>query len=68
MGILMFMPLIYPFEPWRLKHNQHHAFTNQLVQDTAWHPLMKEEVEYNDLAAGAAEAVDGDPPVPQRDV
>jgi len=44
-GILMFMPLIYPFEPWRLKHDQHHAFTNQLVHDTAWHPLMPEEVE-----------------------
>jgi hypothetical protein len=30
-GTLMFMPLIYPFEPWRIKHNQHHAFTNQCV-------------------------------------
>ncbi len=28
-GTLMFMPLIYPFEPWRIKHNQHHAHTNK---------------------------------------
>lgn len=33
-GTLMFAPLIYPFEPWRIKHNQHHAFTNKLVVDT----------------------------------
>ncbi len=28
-GTLMFMPLVYPFEPWRIKHNQHHAQTNK---------------------------------------
>ena len=28
-GTLMFMPLIYPFEPWRIKHNHHHAHTNK---------------------------------------
>ena len=28
-GTLMFMPLIYPFEPWRIKHNVHHAHTNK---------------------------------------
>ena len=28
-GTLMFMPLIYPFDPWRIKHNQHHAHTNK---------------------------------------
>lgn len=44
-GTLMFMPLIYPFEPWRIKHNQHHAFTNKLVDDTAWHPVMESEIE-----------------------
>jgi omega-6 fatty acid desaturase (delta-12 desaturase) len=43
-GTLMFMPLIFPFEPWRIKHNQHHAFTNKLVDDTAWHPVMESEV------------------------
>lgn len=30
-GTLMFMPLIYPFEPWRIKHNHHHAHTNKCV-------------------------------------
>ena len=28
-GTLMFMPLIYPFEPWRIKHNHHHTHTNK---------------------------------------
>ena len=28
-GTLMFAPLIYPFEPWRIKHNVHHAHTNK---------------------------------------
>ena len=28
-GTLMFMPLIYPFEPWRIKHNVHHTHTNK---------------------------------------
>jgi omega-6 fatty acid desaturase (delta-12 desaturase) len=44
-GTLAFMPLVYPFEPWRIKHNQHHAQTNKLVEDTAWHPVMPTEVE-----------------------
>lgn len=43
-GTLAFMPLIYPFEPWRIKHNQHHAQTNKLVEDTAWHPVMPAEI------------------------
>lgn len=44
-GTLAFMPLIYPFEPWRIKHNQHHAHTNKLVEDTAWHPVRREEMD-----------------------
>ena len=28
-GTLAFAPLIYPFEPWRIKHNHHHAHTNK---------------------------------------
>ena len=28
-GTVMFMPLIFPFEPWRIKHNTHHAHTNK---------------------------------------
>lgn len=30
-GTLAFMPIIYPFEPWRIKHNHHHAHTNKCV-------------------------------------
>lgn len=44
-GTLAFMPLIYPFEPWRIKHNHHHAHTNKLVEDTAWHPAMEDKVK-----------------------
>jgi omega-6 fatty acid desaturase (delta-12 desaturase) len=43
-GTLMFAPLLYPFDPWRIKHNHHHAHTNKLVEDTAWHPIQAEEV------------------------
>ena len=43
-GNFFFAPLLYPFEPWRIKHNQHHQYTNKLEDDTAWHPVMKEEV------------------------
>ena len=28
-GTIMFAPLVYPFEPWRIKHNHHHAHTNK---------------------------------------
>ena len=31
-GTVMFAPLVYPFEPWRIKHNHHHAHTNKLVE------------------------------------
>lgn len=44
-GTLMFAPLIYPFEPWRIKHNVHHAHTNKLEDDTAWHPVMPATAE-----------------------
>lgn len=27
-GTLAFLPLIYPYEPWRFKHDKHHAKTN----------------------------------------
>lgn len=44
-GTIAFMPLIFPYEPWRIKHNEHHAKTNMLVYDTAWHPVMPKEYE-----------------------
>lgn len=45
MGTLAFLPLIYPYEPWRFKHDKHHAKTNMLNGDTAWHPVWKEEFD-----------------------
>ncbi|KAL9249557.1 Omega-6 fatty acid desaturase, chloroplastic-like protein [Drosera capensis] len=48
-GTIAFMPLIYPYEPWRFKHDQHHAKTNMLYGDTAWHPVMKEDMESSDI-------------------
>lgn len=44
-GTVLMAPLIYPFEAWRLKHSQHHAKTNMLVEDTAWHPVVLEEMD-----------------------
>lgn len=46
-GTLAFLPLIYPYEPWRIKHDKHHAKTNMLHEDTAWHPAWREEYEGN---------------------
>ncbi|XP_047311508.1 omega-6 fatty acid desaturase, chloroplastic-like isoform X2 [Impatiens glandulifera] len=43
-GTLAFLPLIYPYEPWRFKHDQHHAKTNMLNEDTAWHPVWEEKI------------------------
>lgn len=44
-GTIAFMPLIYPYEPWRFKHDIHHAKTNMLREDTAWQPLWKDDME-----------------------
>jgi omega-6 fatty acid desaturase (delta-12 desaturase) len=44
-GTLAFLPLIYPYEPWRIKHDKHHAKTNMLGEDTAWHPLLRENYD-----------------------
>uniref|UniRef100_A0A453B6K6 Fatty acid desaturase domain-containing protein n=1 Tax=Aegilops tauschii subsp. strangulata TaxID=200361 RepID=A0A453B6K6_AEGTS len=44
-GTLAFLPLIYPYEPWRFKHDRHHAKTNMLVEDTAWQPVWQNEIE-----------------------
>ncbi|MGB0561165.1 MAG: fatty acid desaturase [Spirulinaceae cyanobacterium] len=37
-GHLLFLPLLYPFHSWRLLHDIHHAHTNKLHVDNAWHP------------------------------
>eukprot|EP01023_Acetabularia_acetabulum_P026404 TRINITY_DN2508_c0_g1_i1.p1 TRINITY_DN2508_c0_g1~~TRINITY_DN2508_c0_g1_i1.p1 ORF type:complete len:415 (+),score=46.17 TRINITY_DN2508_c0_g1_i1:175-1419(+) len=44
-GTLMFAPLIYPFEPWRIMHATHHQHTNKLGVDTAWHPVTWEQLD-----------------------
>ncbi|XVF35550.1 hypothetical protein REPUB_Repub18cG0155400 [Reevesia pubescens] len=44
-GALAFLPLIYPYEPWRFKHDWLHPKTNMLPEDTAWHPIWEEEFE-----------------------
>lgn len=52
-GQLLLLPLLYPFENWRIRHNSHHAHTNKLggkgwkqlidvrdrKADPAWFPL-----------------------------
>ncbi|MUG96789.1 fatty acid desaturase [Scytonema sp. UIC 10036] len=44
-GHVMMMPLIYPFHSWRIGHNYHHAHTNKLDEDNAWHPIRTEVYE-----------------------
>jgi omega-6 fatty acid desaturase (delta-12 desaturase) len=41
-GILSFLPLFYPFESWRIKHNHHHNNTNKLEVDNAWQPFQQD--------------------------
>ncbi|KJH72049.1 fatty acid desaturase [Aliterella atlantica] len=44
-GHLFMLPLIYPFHSWRIKHNHHHAYTNNLDRDNAWRPITPQEYE-----------------------
>mgnify|MGYP005843167727 CR=1 FL=1 len=44
-GHLTLMPLLYPFHPWRLKHNHHHSHTNKLGEDNAWYPFTLSSYE-----------------------
>jgi len=39
-GIVSFVPSLYPFESWRIQHNHHHAHTNKLHIDNAWQPFQ----------------------------
>ncbi|KAG6557370.1 hypothetical protein Mapa_001300 [Marchantia paleacea] len=52
-GTVMMMPLIYPFEPWRIKHNTHHAHTNKLIMDTAWQPFRPHQYDRSPPSAKA---------------
>ena len=61
-GTALFAALIYPYEAWRFKHNQHHAKTNMLVEDTAWHPVVLEEMdEMSPFMRKATQALLGSP-------
>lgn len=42
-GHIAFLPLIYPFHPWRLLHDHHHLHTNNMDEDNAWAPLYLDE-------------------------
>ena len=42
-GHIAFLPLIYPFHPWRLLHDHHHRHTNKQEVDNAWHPWYVED-------------------------
>jgi omega-6 fatty acid desaturase (delta-12 desaturase) len=41
-GHILFLPLLYPFYPWRFKHDHHHQNTNLLEEDNAWAPFTQE--------------------------
>ncbi len=42
-GHIAFLPLIYPFHPWRLLHDHHHLHTNKMGEDNAWYPWYAED-------------------------
>lgn len=44
-GHLLMLPLIYPFHSWRILHDHHHLYTNQLLVDNAWQPWTVEQYE-----------------------
>ncbi|XP_002985345.2 omega-6 fatty acid desaturase, chloroplastic [Selaginella moellendorffii] len=47
-GNAVMTPLVFPFEPWRIKHNTHHAHTNKLIMDTAWQPFRPHQFDNAD--------------------
>jgi omega-6 fatty acid desaturase (delta-12 desaturase) len=53
-GHLALLPLLYPFHGWRIKHNQHHTYTNQIELDNAWRPLGVAEYRSLDPVTRAA--------------
>ena len=42
-GHIAFLPLIYPFHPWRILHDHHHLHTNKMDVDNAWYPWYAED-------------------------
>nr|GMD28842.1 omega-6 fatty acid desaturase, chloroplastic [Ipomoea batatas] len=43
-GTLAMMPLIYPYEPWRFKHDRHHAKTNMVGRRHGLAPCLERGV------------------------
>ncbi|XLR07149.1 hypothetical protein HN51_062140 [Arachis hypogaea] len=52
-GTLVSLSLIFPNEPWRFKHDRHHAKTNMLYEDIAWHPVWKDEFDSSPVLQNA---------------
>ncbi|KPQ33695.1 MAG: omega-6 fatty acid desaturase (delta-12 desaturase) [Phormidesmis priestleyi Ana] len=42
-GHIAFLPLIYPFHPWRILHDHHHLHTNKIEEDNAWYPWYADD-------------------------
>ena len=49
--------LLYPFQPWRIKHHHHHAHAIELVEGTAWHPVPLDEVAKSGPVSGFLDKV-----------
>ncbi|MCS6959013.1 MAG: fatty acid desaturase [Pseudanabaenaceae cyanobacterium SKYGB_i_bin29] len=49
LGHLLFLPLLYPFYPWRFQHDHHHQYTNLLEEDNAWAPFTTEIYKSHNL-------------------
>ena len=41
-GHIVTLPLAYPFHAWRILHNHHHRYTNNMDQDNTWTPFTTE--------------------------
>lgn len=59
-GTLTLTLLVYPYHPWRIQHNHHHANTNKLHVDNAWQPTQPDAyLNHNAIVRGALRLVKG---------
>jgi len=59
-GTLTLTLLVYPYHPWRIKHNFHHANTNRLHIDNAWQPTNPDDyASYGTVIRGILHLVKG---------
>jgi len=59
-GTLTLTLLVYPYHPWRIQHNFHHANTNKLHVDNAWQPTDPVTFKnHNIIIRGALRLVKG---------